>query len=131
MQPGAARAGADTAKACQAARKILYYRNPMGLPDTSPVPKKDPMGMDYIAGLRRRGAGTDGPAVKISVDKVQKLGVRTEAAAPRELVRTVRAVATVQVDERAAAHGRAEVRGLDRAPATSTPPARRCGAASR
>src|SRR5690348_8282929 len=27
-------------------RKILYYRNPMGLPDTSPVPKKDPMGMD-------------------------------------------------------------------------------------
>src|SRR5574343_2032622 len=29
-------------------RKILYYRNPMGLPDTSPTPKKDPMGMDYI-----------------------------------------------------------------------------------
>src|SRR5215472_11374346 len=29
-------------------RKILYYRNPMGLPDTSPVPKKDSMGMDYI-----------------------------------------------------------------------------------
>src|SRR3989338_5616137 len=30
-------------------RKILYYRNAMGLPDTSPVPKKDPMGMDYVA----------------------------------------------------------------------------------
>lgn len=29
-------------------RKILYYRNPMGLPDTSPTPKKDSMGMDYI-----------------------------------------------------------------------------------
>ena len=29
-------------------RKVLYYRNPMGLPDTSPTPKKDPMGMDYI-----------------------------------------------------------------------------------
>src|SRR5437763_4953970 len=29
-------------------RRILYYRNPMGLPDTSPVPKKDSMGMDYI-----------------------------------------------------------------------------------
>jgi membrane fusion protein, copper/silver efflux system len=29
-------------------RKILYYRNPMGLPDTSSVPKKDWMGMDYI-----------------------------------------------------------------------------------
>jgi membrane fusion protein, copper/silver efflux system len=32
-----------------AARKILYYRNPMGQPDISPVPKKDSMGMDYIA----------------------------------------------------------------------------------
>ena len=29
-------------------RRILYYRNPMGLPDTSPVPKKDSMGMDYL-----------------------------------------------------------------------------------
>ena len=26
------------------AKKLLYYRNPMGLPDTSQVPKKDPMG---------------------------------------------------------------------------------------
>lgn len=31
-----------------ASRKILHYRNPMGLPDTSPTPKKDSMGMDYI-----------------------------------------------------------------------------------
>jgi len=38
-------------------RKILYYRNPMGLPDTSPVPKKDSMGMDYIPVYRRRQAG--------------------------------------------------------------------------
>ena len=29
-------------------KKLLYYRNPMGLPDVSPVPKKDPMGMDYV-----------------------------------------------------------------------------------
>src|SRR5512135_2000247 len=29
----------------QSERKILYYRNPMGLADTSPVPKKDSMGM--------------------------------------------------------------------------------------
>jgi Cu(I)/Ag(I) efflux system membrane fusion protein len=30
-------------------RKLRFYRNPMGLADTSPTPKKDPMGMDYIA----------------------------------------------------------------------------------
>lgn len=36
-------------RAAQAdAKRILYYRNPMGLPDTSPVPKKDSMGMDYL-----------------------------------------------------------------------------------
>ena len=39
---------ASRGEAAKPARKLLYYRNPMGLPDTSPVPKKDPMGMDYI-----------------------------------------------------------------------------------
>ncbi|MBY0511825.1 MAG: hypothetical protein K2P94_16930, partial [Rhodospirillaceae bacterium] len=28
--------------------RILHYKNPMGKTDTSPVPKKDSMGMDYI-----------------------------------------------------------------------------------
>lgn len=37
-----------TTESQPAERKILYYRNPMGQPDTSPVPKKDSMGMDYI-----------------------------------------------------------------------------------
>ncbi|MGL4206477.1 MAG: efflux RND transporter periplasmic adaptor subunit [Aeromonadaceae bacterium] len=31
-----------------ATRQILYYRNPMGLPDISATPKKDEMGMDYL-----------------------------------------------------------------------------------
>ena len=84
----------------QAARKILYYRNPMGLPDTSPVPKKDSMGMDYTPVYEGEEPASDGSVVKISVEKVQKLGVRTEAAALRELIRTVRAVSTVQADER-------------------------------
>jgi Cu(I)/Ag(I) efflux system membrane fusion protein len=78
-------------------RKILYYRNPMGLPDTSPVPKKDPMGMDYIP-VYEEPSSSD-PAVKISTAKIQKLGVRIEAAIMRELTRTVRAVSTVQADE--------------------------------
>jgi len=79
-------------------RRILYYRNPMGLPDTSPVPKKDAMGMDYVPVYA--GDEPEGPGVKISLDKVQKLGVRTEVAALRDLSRTVRAVGTVEVNER-------------------------------
>jgi len=77
--------------------KILYYRNPMGLADTSPVPKKDGMGMDYVPVYE---GDDDGTTLKVSIDKVQKLGVRTEAARLTTLTRSIRAVGTVQVDER-------------------------------
>jgi Cu(I)/Ag(I) efflux system membrane fusion protein len=79
-------------------RRVLYYRNPMGHADTSPTPKKDSMGMDYIPVYD--GEQDDSGIVKVSLAKVQRLGVRTEPAALRELSRTVRAVGTVQPDER-------------------------------
>jgi RND family efflux transporter MFP subunit len=82
-------------------RKLLYYRNPMGLPDTSPVPKKDPMGMDYVpvyAGEDEETGSANG--IRISPEKVQKLGVRTEAAQVRSLDRVVRASGRVEPDER-------------------------------
>ncbi|MBF0462015.1 MAG: efflux RND transporter periplasmic adaptor subunit [Magnetococcales bacterium] len=83
----------------KAARKILYYRNPMGLADTSPIPKKDSMGMDYIPVYADDASREDG-TVRISLDKVQKMGVKTEVVALRALARSIRAVGTVQVDER-------------------------------
>jgi Cu(I)/Ag(I) efflux system membrane fusion protein len=79
-------------------RKIRYYRNPMGLPDRSPVPKKDWMGMDYIPVYEDEGED-DGKTVKVSLDKVQRSGVRTEAVEARAIVRPVRAVGTVDHDE--------------------------------
>src|SRR4029077_14298068 len=79
-------------------RRILYYRNPMGLPDTSPVPKKDWMGMDYIP-VYESEEPDDGKTVKVSLDKVQRSGVRTEAVEARVIVRPVRAVGTVMHDE--------------------------------
>jgi Cu(I)/Ag(I) efflux system membrane fusion protein len=89
-----------TASPTKAERKLLYYRNPMGLPDTSPVPKKDPMGMDYIAVYEGEEPEAGGNQVKISVDKVQKLGVRSEPAKMRALDKVVKAVGRVEVDER-------------------------------
>jgi Cu(I)/Ag(I) efflux system membrane fusion protein len=80
-------------------RRILYYRNPMGLPDTSPVPKKDWMGMDYIP-VYEGEQPDDGKTVKVSLDKIQRSGVRTEAVQARVIVRPVRAVGTVRTDER-------------------------------
>ena len=82
-------------------RRLLYYRNPMGLPDTSPVPKKDPMGMDYLPVYADEVQDATGDGtLKIAPDRVQMLGVRTEAAATRVLNRTIRAVGTIQIDER-------------------------------
>lgn len=80
------------------AKKILYYRNPMGLSDTSPVPKKDGMGMDYIP-VYQGDPGAPGQ-VQIAVEKIQKLGVRTEVVSKRVLSHIVRAAGTVQIDER-------------------------------
>jgi len=82
-------------------RKILFYRNPMGLPDTSPVPKKDSMGMDYIA-VYEGDEPSDGKTIKVSLDRVQRSGVRSEPAQARVLVRPLRAVGTVAIDERRA-----------------------------
>jgi Cu(I)/Ag(I) efflux system membrane fusion protein len=79
-------------------RRILYYRNPMGLPDTSPVPKKDWMGMDYIA-VYEGDEPDDGKTVRVSLDKTQRTGVRTEVVEERTIVRPVRAVGTVMRDE--------------------------------
>ncbi len=82
-------------------RKIIYYRNPMGLPDTSPEPKKDSMGMDYIAVYADEAdAAADPGMVKVSVEKTQRAGVRTEAAEMRVLADVIHAPATVQLDER-------------------------------
>ncbi len=86
-------------KAAQGERKVLFYRNPMGLPDTSPVAKKDPMGMDYIA-VYEGDEPDDGKTIRVSLDKVQRSGVRTEPAEARVLVRPVRGVGTVAIDER-------------------------------
>ncbi len=80
-------------------RKIRYYRNPMGLPDTSPVPKKDSMGMDYIA-VYEGDEPNDGKTIKVSLDRVQRSGVRTEPVEARALVRALRGVGTVAIDER-------------------------------
>ncbi|EWS62226.1 Cation efflux system protein CusB precursor [Methylibium sp. T29-B] len=87
-------------------RKLLYYRNPMGLADTSPVPKKDPMGMDYIPVYEGEDEATPnaGPGaagqVRISTEKIQKLGVRTEPAGMRLLGKTIRAAGRIEPDER-------------------------------
>jgi len=81
--------------------RILFYRNPMGLPDTSPAPKKDSMGMDYIPVRENEAADAGAGLVTIAPGRMQVLGVRTAPVESRAaLTRTIRATGTVQFDER-------------------------------
>ena len=79
-------------------KRIKYYRNPMGLPDTSPVPKLDNMGMDYLPVYE--GDDTDDGSVKFSPGKIQKTGVRSEPVEMQVLSVPLRAPGHVQQDER-------------------------------
>lgn len=79
-------------------RRILYYRNPMGLADTSPTPKDDSMGMAYIPVYE--GEGSDDGAVTVSPGKLQRTGVRTALAELAPLAASLRAPGIVTLDER-------------------------------
>jgi Cu(I)/Ag(I) efflux system membrane fusion protein len=89
---------AAPATAAAGDRKIKFYRNPMGLPDTSPIPKKDSMGMDYMPVYE--GEDSDDGLVKLSPGKIQRTGVKSEPASPRVIRTAIRAPGTIQLDER-------------------------------
>ncbi|MCA0419959.1 MAG: efflux RND transporter periplasmic adaptor subunit [Proteobacteria bacterium] len=78
--------------------RILYYRNPMGLPDTSLVPKKDSMGMDYLPVYE--GEGNEDGVIKLSPGRIQRSGVRSEPVRRQSIAQTIRVPGVVQLDER-------------------------------
>ncbi|MEZ5984598.1 MAG: efflux RND transporter periplasmic adaptor subunit [Hyphomonas sp.] len=77
--------------------EILYYKHPMGQPDTSPVPKKDSMGMDYIPVYADEVAET---GIVVSPEMIQTMGVRTVPAEVTPFGGTLRAFGTVESNER-------------------------------
>lgn len=82
-------------------RKILYYRNPMNPGIKSDKPQKDDMGMDYIPVYEGEETPTEEPGVfRIPIERVQKIGVRSEAVEYRPLKRVIRTVGIVDYDEK-------------------------------
>ncbi|MGE0409001.1 MAG: efflux RND transporter periplasmic adaptor subunit [Amphiplicatus sp.] len=79
--------------------KILYYKHPMGLPDTSPVPKKDSMGMDYIPVYENEAAETAG-TISVAPETIQTMGVQTAPITMANFGRTVRAYGAVEANTR-------------------------------
>ena len=96
---------AEPAPTNEAAPKIKFYRNPMGLPDTSPTPKKDSMGMDYLPVYRRRTRTTTTPRSRFQpAQAAESTGVRSVPSsrdAPASEYRWfVRRASVAELDER-------------------------------
>ena len=79
-------------------RKALFYRHPMNPQVTSATPKKDEMGMDFIPVYEEEAEEVAG-TVRISPEKIQKIGVKIEEVKKRTLKRTIRTVGRVEHDE--------------------------------
>lgn len=86
-----------------AAKQPLFYRSPMDARQTSPVPMKDPMGMDYVPVFENDNPGTsevDGlGAVEIDASRQQLIGLRTAPVTRGVVSGELRTAARIGIDE--------------------------------
>lgn len=85
-------------------RRILFYRSPMDPKQTSPTPRKDEMGMDYIPVYADEAEG--GPAevpglgtARIDPERQQLIGLRTVEVTEGPIGGAWRTVGRVAIDE--------------------------------
>jgi Cu(I)/Ag(I) efflux system membrane fusion protein len=84
-------------------KKILFYRSPMDPRQTSPAPRKDEMGMDYIPVYESEttgGGSTVANRAEVTIDpsRQQLIGLRTAPVTHSELSAKWRTVGRVQTD---------------------------------
>jgi Cu(I)/Ag(I) efflux system membrane fusion protein/cobalt-zinc-cadmium efflux system membrane fusion protein len=101
---GAAASDGHDHAAASGERELLFYRNPMDPSITSPVPRQDEMGMDYVPVYSDEvdgvPAGNDsGPVVTIDPAVVQNMNVRTEPVTRRTVAREIRTVGYLEYDQ--------------------------------
>lgn len=98
---GAARDSAELGKPI--GQTILFYRSPMNPDQTSPTPKKDAMGMDYVP-VHADDAVGGGPTVNglatVTIDpaRQQLIGLRTAPVTSGPVAGSWRTTGRVQVD---------------------------------
>ena len=100
--------GAAGPAAGAAERKVLFYRSPMDPKQTSPTPRKDEMGMDYLpvyADESTGGAAVPGLAtVDIDPSRQQLIGLRTTPVTRGTVGGAWRTVGRVAMDETRVRH---------------------------
>ena len=90
-------------------RKILFYRSPMNPEETSPTPKKDSMGMDFVPvyadEVEAGGKGPEGlAAVTFDAQKQQLLGLKTTVVKRAPFETSIRTTGRIAADERRVHH---------------------------
>ncbi len=84
-------------------RKVAFYRSPMNPSQTSPVPRKDEMGMDFVPVYEDEVSGGDEVSglagVKIDAHRQQLIGLRTAEVTRGPISGDWRTVGRVAVDE--------------------------------
>jgi Cu(I)/Ag(I) efflux system membrane fusion protein len=87
-----------------AERKIVFYRSPMDSKQTSPTPRKDDMGMDYVPVYEDEVTADGGPQVEglatVTIDPMrqQLIGLRTAPVTRGSVAGSWRTVGRVEVD---------------------------------
>jgi Cu(I)/Ag(I) efflux system membrane fusion protein len=81
--------------------EILFYRNPMDPTITSPVPRKDEMGMDYVPVYAKEMASAAEQGAVVTIDPVvqQNMNVTTEPVVRRDITRQIRTVGYLDYDQ--------------------------------
>jgi Cu(I)/Ag(I) efflux system membrane fusion protein len=85
-------------------RRIAFYRSPMNPGQTSPTPRQDEMGMDYVPVYQDELQGSGGPPVgglapvTIAPGRQQLIGLRTVPVTEGPVAGTWRTVGRVQID---------------------------------
>jgi len=82
-------------------REILFYRNPMDPTITSPVPRKDEMGMDYVPVYADEAgsAVTNGAVVTIDPAVQQNMNVITKTVTRGDVKHQIRTVGYLDYDQ--------------------------------
>jgi RND family efflux transporter MFP subunit len=82
-------------------RQILFYRNPMDPSITSPEPRKDEMGMDYVPVYAEdaESVAAQGAVVTIDPSVQQNMNVVTQRIQRRDIAREVRTVGYFDYDQ--------------------------------
>lgn len=87
-----------------AKHKILYYRHPMRPEVTSPTPKKDARGMDYLPVYADEESKSSSDVVEgraltgLNLNQQQLIGIKTDTVQKRSLIKTVYTYGRVAYD---------------------------------